>query len=202
MGQVEYNLVELWEIDINSEKFVANGGVVVDRNGLRRLVTAAHVTVEYGEPRTLMVRSKNIRTDIPKHAQFHNIDGSDLAEMKLPPGEGLPVAESANLQEPLHIKGSIGGIPFHMRAKATDIDYEKVVELTHPENVELKRGQRIFYHGIDERDTIGPGSSGSLITDSLNRVIGINTGAILSEAEQFKKPAPPSRRAAGIILGK
>ena len=109
MGNIdrENHLFEVHQVDGHEERFIGNAGIVIYPNGKRCLVIAKHVGYEGLAPRNIMVKNECGKYDFDnKNLNFKRRKQSDLAEMELPPGEGIIVADEADLSEYLKIVGT------------------------------------------------------------------------------------------------
>ncbi len=167
-------LFEVWEKQPAPEKdrFIGNGLVVVFPDGERKLVTAAHVAYSGPDRRDVTIKGDpELLAELPDEISFTKRDKrlTDVAEMPLSPGEGIPVATSLPSQE-LNVIGYPGRyrnpVPVTPTRLGTKAIQEGDNELSSP---------TLHLEEKDSGQTCYPGWSGSGVFTNQDKVVAILT---------------------------
>ena len=178
MGNVdrEKYLFEIHETDGRVDRFIGNAGIVVYPNGNRSLVTAMHVVYDGSTPRKVVVKNKIGRYEFDnRNLHFEKRKEADVAEMELSRGEGILVAEEADLSDLLKIVGTAQNFYSHHEIKVRPIWIGGKEIATLPDKKKVKvNGIVIHYEGADDQQKTFPGTSGSLVLDGNGQALGVH----------------------------
>jgi len=174
---IEKFLVRFYD---KKDRFVGNGSILKYPDGERTLATATHVifcSMLHPKSRVFAYRDfQDVKYPLDPNS-FRRRLGKDIAEVELPPGDGIEVAETFNGFAKQTVVGSIGKERFATEVGVLRIDGKLFLESDDPRRIPAQ-GFLIELFDHDPPSFPGPAfdkSSGSIILNERGQAFAIHT---------------------------
>ncbi len=181
---VRQSLFEVWE-----DTFcIGNGGIVSYPDGKTYFVTAKHLAFRGEKPRNLMLHSATGRRLTENEIHFQGIQGRDLALAQAPSSlRGLSIASFFETGSYISMLGSLYRelFAFNVRIVYAGKELFAAMPMGRREGIQSSKAQTFHYIVTNPDNPIFPGTSGSLLLDRDNKVIGIQSGTTWGEKFPF-----------------
>lgn len=190
---INESLFEIWE----GKCCCGNGGIITYPDGATYLVTARHVVYDGDSPRKVVLCTQQGKRLFNSKVTFQSVPDRDLAIMEAPHYlSGLPIASVITTQSWIRICGSLFGDLFRIPAQVVYAGAEnnRIENTRKRRNIESSLAYTVRYLIRNPERKSFPGTSGSLIMDENNHVVGVHTETL------YNRLAPMGMYNGGEVL--